>query len=164
MSSTSNSSNFEMQKIFETAKLRILQHRCNRSTNVMQTILEHPVKNADTVLLQESWIENDNISISHSALEKITFNNDNQTNVKARIMTFISKSLNINCTPRYNIFNDSNIQVLDISSSIENFMIFNIYNERNQGENQEYTIERKVIRLDIPKNAIICKNFNAQHL
>ena len=38
----------------------------------MQTILEYAVKNADIVLLQESWIENDNISILHFA-----FNNDN---------------------------------------------------------------------------------------
>ena len=35
-------------------KLRILQHNCNRSTNVMQTIQEYAVKNANIVLLQES--------------------------------------------------------------------------------------------------------------
>ena len=51
---TSNLSNFEMQKSFEFAKLRILQHNYNRSTNVMQTILEYAVKNADIVSLQES--------------------------------------------------------------------------------------------------------------
>ena len=54
MSSTPNSSNFEMQKNFEFAKLRILQHNYNRSTNVMQTILKYAVNNANRVLLQES--------------------------------------------------------------------------------------------------------------
>ena len=54
MSSTSNSSNFEMQKNFETAKLRILQHNCNRSTNVMQKNLKYVVQNANIVLLQKS--------------------------------------------------------------------------------------------------------------
>ena len=53
MSNISNSSNFEMQKNFETAKLRVLQHNCNRSTNVIQTILKYAVKNANNVLLQE---------------------------------------------------------------------------------------------------------------
>ena len=67
MSSTPNSSNFEMQKNFESAKFRILQHNCNRSTNVMQTILEYAVKNADIVLVQEPWIGNDNILILHPA-------------------------------------------------------------------------------------------------
>ena len=109
MSSTSNSSNFEMQKNFESAKLRILQHNCNRSTNVMQTILEYAVKNADIVLVQEPWIGNDNISISHPAFTKIAFNNNNQANFKARTMAFISKNSNINCTPRYDISNYSDI-------------------------------------------------------
>ena len=43
-----------MQKNFEFAKLRILQHNYNRSTNVMQTILKYAVKNANIVLLQAS--------------------------------------------------------------------------------------------------------------
>ena len=109
MSSTSNSSNFEMQKNFESAKLRILQHNCNRATNVMQIILEYAVKNANIVLLQEPWIENDNISISHPAFTKIAFNIDNQADFKARTMAFISKNSNINCSSRYDISNDLDI-------------------------------------------------------
>ena len=160
MFSTSNLSNFEMQKNFETAKLRILQYNCNRSTNVMQTILDYAVKNADIVLLQESWIENNNISISHPAFMKVAWT---EKNVKARIMTFISKkaNLNLNCTPRYDISNDSDIQMLEITSNIEDFMIFNIYNEKSQDENQEYTIERKLTSIDIFEKAIICEDFNA---
>ena len=51
-------------------------------------------------------------------------------------MTFISMNLNlnINCTSKYDISNDLNIQMLDILSNVENFMIFNIYNEKNQEE------------------------------
>ena len=89
MSSTLSSSIFEMQKNFKSAKLRILQHNFNRSTNVMQIILKYAVNNANIELLQESWIKNDNISISHFAFTKSAFNNDNQAKVKARIMTFI---------------------------------------------------------------------------
>ena len=107
MFSTLNSSNFEIQKNVESAKLRILQHNCNRSTNVMQTILEYAVKNADIVLLQEPWIGNDNISISHPAFIKIAFNTEQ--NVKARTMAFVSKNAKLNCTPRYDISNDSDI-------------------------------------------------------
>ena len=93
---------------------------------------------------------------------KIAFN-DNQASFKARTMTFVSKSANLSCISRYDISNDSNIQVLDISSNIENFMIFNIYNEKCQDENQEYTIERKLTSIDISEKAIICEDFNAHH-
>ena len=79
-------------------------------------------------------------------------------------MTFISKNLKINCTARYDISNDSNIQMLNISLAINNFMIVNIYNEKNQKEDQKYTIERKLFFLKIFKKAIICKDFNAHHL
>ena len=89
MSSTSNSSNFEMQKNFEFAKVRVLQHNCNRSTNVIQTIIEYVVKNANIVSLQELWIENNNISISHSLFIKIVFNT--KQNVKTQTMMFVSK-------------------------------------------------------------------------
>ena len=54
MSSTSNSLNFGMSNHFESAKLRILQHNCNQSTNVILTILKYTVNNANIVLLQES--------------------------------------------------------------------------------------------------------------
>ena len=53
--------------------------------------------------------------------------------------------------------------MLDISSNVENFMIFNIYDEKNQEKNQKYTIERKLILLDIFEKAIIYEGFNAHH-
>ena len=99
----------------------------------MQTILEYVVKNANLVLLQESWIENDNISILHFAFIKITFNT--KQNVKVRTMTFVSKNAKLNGISRYDISNDSNIQMLDILSNVENFIIFNVYNEKSQDEN-----------------------------
>ena len=126
----------------------------------MQTILEYAVKNADIVLLQEPWIGNDNISILHPVFIKIALNIEQ--NVKAQTMTF-SKNAKLNCTPRYDISNDSDIQVLDISSNVENFIIFNVYNEKSQGENQDYTVKRKLTSIDIPRKAIICGDFNAHH-
>ena len=61
------------------------------------------------------------------AFIKIAFNTEQ--NVKAQTMTFVSKNAMLNCTPRYDISNDSDIQVLDISSNVKNFIIFNVYNE-----------------------------------
>ena len=107
MSSTLNWSNFEMHKDFKSAKLRILQQNCNRLTNIMQRLLEYVVKNANVVLLQESWIENNNIQISHLAFIKIAFNI--KRNAKAKTMAFISKETNLYCTSSYNISNDLDI-------------------------------------------------------
>ena len=53
--------------------------------------------------------------------------------------------------------------MLDISSNVENFIIFNVYNEKSQGQNQDFTVKRKLTSIDIPEKAIICGDFNAQH-
>ena len=42
-------------------------------------------------------------------------------------------------------------------------MIFNIYNEKSQNENREYSIERKLTSIDISEKKIICEDFNAHH-
>ena len=49
-------------------------------------------------------------------------------------MTFISKNLTIKCIFKYDILNDSNIQMPIILSNVENIIVFNIYNEKNQKE------------------------------
>ena len=53
--------------------------------------------------------------------------------------------------------------MFDILSNVEKFMIFNIYNEKNQEKDQKYTIKRKLIFLDIFEKVIICVNFNAHY-
>ena len=53
--------------------------------------------------------------------------------------------------------------MLDILSNVENFIIFNVYDEKSQDENQDYTVERKLTSIDIPEKAIICGDFNAHH-
>ena len=42
-------------------------------------------------------------------------------------------------------------------------MIFNIYNKKNQVEEQKYTTKRKLIILNIFKKTIICKDFNVHY-
>ena len=53
--------------------------------------------------------------------------------------------------------------MLNILLNVENFMIFNIYNEKFQDEDQKYTVKRKLTTIDISKKAIICEDFNVHH-
>jgi hypothetical protein len=51
-----------------------------------------------------------------------------------------------------------------IKDIIEDFTMFNVYNEKNQkSSSNEYTIERKLRTIDLTKNNIICDDFNAHH-
>ena len=53
--------------------------------------------------------------------------------------------------------------MFDISSNVKNFIIFNIYNKKNHEENEKYTIEQKLIFLDIFEKAIIREDFNVHY-
>jgi hypothetical protein len=73
-------------------------------------------------------------------------NLDELDKYKSRVLTFISKTFQLNVTLRSDISSDSNIQALNIFESNIDFLIFDVYNERNQKSNSnEYTIERKLI-------------------
>ena len=82
-------------------------------------------------------------------------------------MAFITKrnTVDMTVTPRPEICQDSDVQVLDISiNDLPNLLIFNVYNEKQIGsENHKYTVERKLSTVELPARAIICGDFNAHH-
>ena len=87
-------------------------------------------------------------------------------NKKFKIMTFVLKKSALKITFRFDITNDSNIQILHITNiDIENCMIYNIYNEKNQlsSTSNEYTVDRSLIKIELSSNSIICGDFNAHH-
>ena len=146
-------------------KIRIVQHNVARSTNVMQTCLENSINNADIVLMQEPWMSNDHVTtISHPAFNCIIPAN---TGVQPRVMAFVTKrnTVDMTVTPRPDICQDSDIQVLDISTNdLPNLLIFNVYNEKQIGsEDHEHTVERKLSTVELSARAIICGDFNAHH-
>ena len=87
-------------------------------------------------------------------------------NKKSKIMTFVLKKSALKITFRSDITNDSDIQVLHITNiDIENCMIYNIYNEKNQlsSTSNKYTVDRSLIKIELSSNSIICGDFNAHH-
>ncbi len=113
--------------------------------------------------MQKSWIETNQIIISHSTFNKIL--SEQEKTHKQRIITFVSKFFKFSITSRSNLCADTDIQILNISkTNIENFTIVNVYNEKCQKSNSdEYTIERKLKTINLTKNSIVCDDFNAHH-
>ena len=147
-------------------EIRFLQHNCARSTNTMISCLEYDLENKiDIICMQESWIESNQITISHSAFNRILSEQNEDESHKQRVITFVSKSFQYSVTSRSDLCSDTNIQILNISgTNIENFSILNVYNEKCQKTNSnEYTIERKLITIELSQNSIICDDFNAHH-
>ena len=91
-------------------------------------------------------------------------NLDESNEHKSRILTFVSKAFHLNVTFRSDISSNTDIQVLNVSELNIDFLILNVYNERNQKLNSnKYIIERKFVSINLFENSIICDDFNAYH-
>ncbi len=133
----------------------------------MHACMEFAKTRADIVILQEPWVGDGNITISHSLFICIK---PNIQNARARVLIFVAKSTKeFTCTPRPDIVNSEDMQAILIANEkIQNgILLFNIYNEKAQNADDEqlYTIERELakVKLNSEQKVIIAGDFNAHH-
>ncbi len=150
-----------------TLNIRILQHNCARSMRIMHACMKFAKIRANIVILQESWMKDENITISHSSFICIK---SNIQNARVRVLIFVAKSAKkFTCTSRSDIVNSEDMQAILIANDkIQNkILLFNIYNEKSQNADDEqlYTIERELakVKLNSEQKIIIAEDFNAHH-
>lgn len=87
----------------QPTNLRFIQYNCNKSSNVVATLLEIASRTADIILIQEPWIHKDGRTITHPHMTAIT---PTSTSQRPRVMTYINKTtLHLTITPRPDIAN-----------------------------------------------------------
>ena len=120
------------------------------------------------IFMQKSWIEKNDIIIFHFAYNQIMSDTSVKMidqNKKFKIMIFVLKKSILKITFKFDISNDSNVQILHITNiDVDDCMIINIYNEKNQLLTlNEYTIKRALTKIKLSANSIICDDFDAHH-
>ncbi len=150
-----------------TLNIWILQHNCARSTQIMHACMKFAKNKTDIVILQESWMKDENITISHSSFICIK---SNVQNTHVRVLIFVAKNAKkFTCTSRSDIVNSEDMQAISIvNNKIQReILLFNIYNEKSQNadDKQSYTIERELakVMLNFKQKVIIFEDFNAHH-
>ncbi len=144
-----------------TLNIWILQHNYARSTQIMHACMKFAKNKTDIVILQESWMRDENITISHSS---------NIQNTYVRVLIFVAKNVKkFTCTSRSDIVNSEDMQAISIANNKiqKRILLFNIYNEKSQyaDDEQLYTIERELakVMLNSEQKVIIIEDFNAHH-
>jgi ribonuclease HI len=142
-------------------RIRIIQHNCAKSQNVMHSLLHTAHTRADIVLIQEPWISPSRTTISHPSFTPI-IPPHSLPNQKIRTMAFISRTNPyLTVTPRLDITKDADIQILEITTpSIPSTQIINLYNERFRGE-PEYTVPRTLTKIQPYTRTLLLGDFNA---
>ena len=99
--------------MIEKSKIWILQHNVAKSTNIMISCLKYAFdQKTDIILMQKSWIENNEIIIFYFAYDQIMSDKSVEMidqNKKFKIMTFVLKKSALKITFKFNITNDLNI-------------------------------------------------------
>ena len=143
-----------------------MQHNTARSTNIMHSCLEIAIKSSiDLILIQELWIAADNITtVSHAAYYCIL---PNSQNIRPRVAIYARKQANLTYCQRTDLTSDSDIIIIDVSSSnINTFQIINIYNEKSldlDSDQSNYTVKRSLQHIQLSKETLIAGDFNAHH-
>jgi hypothetical protein len=142
------------QPTYNNNQIRFLQHNTNRQRGSHYTTLQQAFeKDIQVVVLQEPYCPRNPlggyIGLTHPSFHCIppqpstTLSNISK---KPRVLTYVRKNT-IEFTPRYDLFNDPDIQALEVLS-LEPFYVINVYNERKRlrgGRRGDYTINRLLI-------------------
>src|SRR6266498_4517759 len=130
-------------------KIFIIQHNCARNTVNMYTYLEIGLeRNIDFILVQESWIVQDNTYTIHTTYHTIL---PEFCDVRPRVAVFVKKDSTHQFCYRSDLCKDSDIIILDIlNSEIPDFQIMNIYNEKSLKENcNDWILNRILLHIKL---------------
>jgi len=95
--------------------IRIVQHNCNRSSNVILTILFIAERTADIVLLQEPGFSGPAYATTHPNFELLIPPKNNRK--FSRTATYISKSNPyLTVSPRADLSDDPDLQIIEVST------------------------------------------------
>lgn len=163
--------------------IKIYQNNLGKKDTAYYTALELALQSqADIVLFQEPYCPKNRatggyIGLTHSAFDLITPlpAQSLELSIRPRVLTYVRKASNIEVNPRYDLAADPDLQILEVITSLEPFLIINIYNERERlgPENPEapeirqrlgeYTVNRLLQFIPITQPALIAGDFNLHH-
>ena len=117
--------------------IKFVQHNVNRQNIAHHTILQQALTSCvDIVLLQEPYCMEKGgegfITISHPSFHTILPCPATPTIItRPRVLAYVRKSCTVEFTPRYDICNDSDMQVIEFFGK-EPFYVVNVYNEKER--------------------------------
>jgi hypothetical protein len=125
-----------------TGRIKFIQVNLNKQDIAHQTALQLAFESkTDILLLQEPYCPRNfqlggYIGLQHSAYHLVTpepTTNLSNLRRKPRVLTYVRKASNLEFSPRYDLYTDPDIQVIEVVGR-EAYYIVNVYNERERLE------------------------------
>jgi hypothetical protein len=140
----------------------IISHNVNRSTIVIDALLNSSCATADIILIQEANITDPQFAITNPGFTLIIPPRGDQTS--NRTAAYITRSnAYLHMTQRTDICDDPDLQVLEVGTDlIPSFFLLNIYNQRDP-QTKIYTIPHALAPVPLPPRCVITGDLNAHH-
>lgn len=152
----------------EVRGIRVVQINCNKSTNVMQGVME-VAGDADVIAIQEPWIGKEQqtvdqtkfaTTVGHSGYH-ILHRKTTDTR-KARVMWMIRKDRNLLFSCRNDLWDDRDASVLDITIEGGNTVrLVNVYHQASTGSDPGWVLNRFPDHLCKDQETVVMGDFNA---
>ena len=160
--------------------ITLIQHNANKCSIAHHTILHQGFeRSTDIILLQEPYcpkFDGVHIGLQHPAYHLILPISDatpSNIPIRPRVLVYIRKAKNLIYTPRYDLCNDPDMQVLEVIG-LEPFLVYNIYNERERDYGLvpsqdasrscgDYTVDRLLLNTCLQAPSILVGDFNLHH-
>src|SRR5271165_1187973 len=116
-------------------EISFIQHNTHRSKEAHLATLQQAAENKiDILLIQEPYTfqpqNQPYISVSHSAFH--TLFPASELYIRPRVFIYINKTTKVSVNSRPDIVYDPDIQVIEVITKEETFLVINLYNEKEQ--------------------------------
>ena len=148
----------------EKNKLTFIQHNVNRSSPAHYSLLQQAFENTSTdiILIQEPYVaynklQGNFICISHSSFHTappIPMLSNNIVSERPCTLTYIWKSSCLQFSPRYDLCQDTDMQIIELTMEPESFFIINIYNEKQRFYVDSFMTESRSNPLYAPRYTV----------
>lgn len=149
--------------------LHICQHNAARGMQILQSLFEVAMKEeASLIFVQEPYLFQNKQTqqyhpITHPGFIPILPSTD--TRIRPRTITYIKQFFEFEVTPRFDIINDPDLQILELFLPEESFFIIHIYNEKPLNDEETRTTVQRLIDIPIKlqKPFILLGDLNLHH-
>lgn len=149
-------------------QLKILQLNVNKSRHATESALETAVNlKIDMVFIQEPYLIDSRStpsfrSINHTSFSQILTAKDHARH--PRVLIYKRRSLALEVNLREDIIDDPDLMVVDVVGLSHPLRIYNVYNQKQKGNQGQSTMERQMYgKSVIDSPSIVLGDFNSHH-
>ena len=152
-----------------TGQLKICQHNVARGKDITQSLFEVSLHSkSDFIFLQEPHVYFNSTVQSFWTLSHPSFNYIfplSTMGLRPRLVTYVNRNSPYEITSRTDIISDPDIQIFEVTTHLESFLIIHVYNEKRTAPGETHTTLQRLFQAQIQINMpfLLLGDLNLHH-